>query len=396
MRRYRLALLALFLMTAPALAADWPTFRKDISRSGITDESLSLPLTQAWVFVSPFKPAPAFGPGYALHTNFEGGVEKRRIDFDRSDSTVAVGDSVFMGSVGDGKVYCLEAGTGKVKWTYLTGGPVRLAPTVDAGNVYVGSDDGWVYCLSAADGKEVWKFRAAPEDRRVIGLGKMVSLWPVRSSVMVDSGIAYFTAGIFPSEGVFIYAVDAKSGKLIWKNDSTGEQRLLQVCPQGYLLANKNQLVIPNSRLCPFVYDRATGRGPLLRLSIYYGGGTFAALDNAWLYTGWEGARAFRINAATLKSEGGNTECAGSFPGGQLVAAGGVVYSIGLPHGEGASKAIKAIRFTPPSADEPIVDPKQARRGKGAPAAAPADNGKELWSAAFEAPECIILAGKTL
>ncbi|MCE5276796.1 MAG: PQQ-binding-like beta-propeller repeat protein [Planctomycetaceae bacterium] len=403
MRAYRYVLAAvlmavpvLVLAADPAAAADWPTFRKDIARSGVTDESLSLPLTQAWVFVPPFQPHPAFGPGYPLHTNWEGGVEKRRIDFDRADSTVAVGDSIYFGSVGDGKVYCLDAATAKVKWAYPTGGPVRLAPTVDAGNVYVGSDDGWIYCLSAADGKEVWKFRAAPEDRRVIGLGKMVSLWPVRSSVMVDSGIAYFTAGIFPSEGVFLYAVDAKTGKLIWKNDSTGEQRLLQVCPQGYLLANKNQLVVPNSRLCPFIYDRATGKGPLLRLSIYYGGGTFAALDDAWLYTGWEGARAFRINTTNLKSEGGNTECAGSFPGGQLVADSGRVYSCGLPHGEGVSKAVKAIRFTPPPSDGPPVNEKEARRGKGGAAAAPAENGKELWSAAMEAPECIILAGKTL
>jgi len=32
---------------------------------------------------------PAFGTGYPHVTNWEGGVEKRRIDFDRSDSVVA-------------------------------------------------------------------------------------------------------------------------------------------------------------------------------------------------------------------------------------------------------------------------------------------------------------------
>ncbi|MCE5325403.1 MAG: PQQ-binding-like beta-propeller repeat protein, partial [Planctomycetaceae bacterium] len=238
--------------------------------------------------------------------------------------------------------------------------------------------------------------RAAPDDHKVVGNGRLISLWPVRTGVLVDRGVAYFSAGIFASEGVFLYAVDAKSGKLVWKNDSCGEQRLLQVCPQGYLLANKNQLVVPNSRLCPFVYDRATGKGPLMRLSIYFGGGSFAALDGVWLYTGWEGARAFRINTTNLKSEGGNTECAGSFPGGQLVAGQGMVYSVGLPHGEGASKAVKAYAFTPPPADGPAVDEKEARRGKGTPAAAPADNGKEVWSAPMEGAESIILAGKTV
>ena len=231
---------ALFLaiaMCLPAQAEDWPTFRRDISRSGITDEDLPLPLVESWVFKCRYAPKPAFGHGYPLGTNWEGGVEKRRIDFDRADSTVAVGKSVFFGSVGDGKVYCLDAATGKVRWTHATGGPVRLAPTVYEGKVYVGSDDGWVYCLAAADGKEVWKFRAAPEDHRVIGNGYVVSLWPVRTGVMVDSGIAYFASGIFISEGVFLYAVDAGTGKLIWINDRAYENRMNALSPQGYLLA---------------------------------------------------------------------------------------------------------------------------------------------------------------
>lgn len=92
----------------------------------------------------------------------------------------------------------------------ITGGPVRLAPAVVDGRVYVGSDDGCAYCLDASDGSVVWQFRAAPEDRRVLRHGRMISLWPLRSGILVEDGVAYLAAGIFPAEGVFLFALEAK------------------------------------------------------------------------------------------------------------------------------------------------------------------------------------------
>jgi len=217
--------LLLAAMAGVCTAADWPTFRNDTARSGVTNEKLPLPLSESWVFAERFKAEAAFGPGYPHGTNWEGGVEKRRIDFDRADSAVIAGGKVYFGSVGDGKVYCLSAADGKVVWTFPTGGPVRLAPAVHDGKVYFGSDDGYVYCISAADAKVVWQFRAAPDDLHVVGNGSMISLWPVRTGVLVDNGVAYFGAGIFAAEGVFLYAVDAKTGKQIWRNDTGSEMR---------------------------------------------------------------------------------------------------------------------------------------------------------------------------
>jgi len=52
----------------------------------------------------------------------------------------------------------------------------------------------------------------------------MLSLWPLRTGVLVDEGVAYFGAGIFPAEGVFLYAVDADEGREIWRNDAGGEE----------------------------------------------------------------------------------------------------------------------------------------------------------------------------
>ncbi len=55
--------------------------------------------------------------------------------------------------------------------SFFTGGPVRLAPSVENGRVYAGSDDGNVYCLGADDGRLIWRFQVAPESRDVVGGG---------------------------------------------------------------------------------------------------------------------------------------------------------------------------------------------------------------------------------
>ena len=124
----------------------------------------------------------------------------------------------------DNKVYALDAVTGQELWSFFTGGPIRLAPMVSKGKVFVGSDDGFAYCLNAQNGKLTWKVRGGPNNKQLLGSGKMISRWPIRTGVLVDSDIAYFGAGIFPHENVYLCAVKADDGTVIWKNDSISEQ----------------------------------------------------------------------------------------------------------------------------------------------------------------------------
>ena len=275
----------------PALAGDWPTFRHDIARSGITSERLQLPLTPAWIFASRHKPEPAWGDPKSVP--IEDILELRRVHFDDAFQVVASAEAVYFGSSANNNVYCLEAGTGRVRWTRITGGPIRLAPTLFEGRVYVASDDGHVYCLDAADGKQRWKFRAAPEDRRVLGHGKMISLWPSRTGVLVDDGIAYFSAGVFPAERVFLYAADAVDGRILWCNNTTGEKPQSRISPQGYLLASPTTLYAPNGRVSPAAFDRRDGR---LLYETSFGktvGGSYALLAGNHVYTGTEEMVAF-------------------------------------------------------------------------------------------------------
>lgn len=54
--------------------------------------------------------------------------------------------------------------------------------------VLFGSRDGWVYCLQASDGQLVWRFRAAPEERKMMAFEQLESTWPVHGSVLVQKG----------------------------------------------------------------------------------------------------------------------------------------------------------------------------------------------------------------
>ncbi len=272
------------------LTDDWPTYQHDQARSGITVEALQPPLWQQWTFVPSHPPAPAWGDPQPKPV--EGQLELPRVRFDDAFHVAVVGDAVYFGSSADNCVYSLEASSGLIRWSVTMGGPVRLAPTVWQGKLYVGADDGYAYCLDASDGSLLWKFRGAPTDERVLGHGKLISLWPIRTGVLVDSGIAYFGAGIFPGEGLYLYAVGAEDGKLLWRNDNYDRGQTRGISPQGYLLASADNLFMPAGRAAPAAFARESGRFLYQRSSNWrlYGlfGGSYALLAGEHLYGGTE------------------------------------------------------------------------------------------------------------
>lgn len=291
MIRLARAIVAVLAVAVPitAWANDWPTYRHDNSRSGVTAETLKPPLEQCWVFRPRHQPEPAWGePNPRPVGGWYGQTELRRVHFDDAFQVAISGGKVYFGSSADGKVTALDAASGRERWSVITGGPVRLAPTVWREKVYFGSDDGFVYCLGADDGAERWRFHAAPSGSKVLGSGKMISLWPVRTGVLVDDDTAYFGAGIFPAEGVSMYAVDAEDGKLKWCNDACGDAPQSRMSPQGYLLASESRLFTPLGRVSPAAFDRKDGRLLYEAYIEHIIGGTNATLADNQLFTGTE------------------------------------------------------------------------------------------------------------
>ncbi len=280
----RFMLMQLILLCAlcsrAAMAEDWPTYNHDVARSGVTNETLPADLHEVWVYRSPHPPRVAW-PGPAKWDGWNKVYDlKDRTNFDAAFPVVVAGDRAYFGSNVDDKVYCLDAATGEQRWAFYTEGPVRLAPTVVDGRVYVGSDDGHVYCLDAVSGELIWKHRPGPEDRRLIGNGRMISAWPVRTGVVVMDGVAYCCAGVFPSESVYLCAIDAATGRQLWRTSMT------DLPAQGYMLASATRLYVTTGRDRPVVFRRENGERIFQMTGGRGDGGTYALLTGDTLIYG--------------------------------------------------------------------------------------------------------------
>ena len=131
---------------------DWPTYGGDHARSGIQTDRLAPPLQLAWQFVPKQPPRPAW-QGEAKWDGWNKVYDlKHRQDFDHAFHIVGDEDALYFGSSSEDKVICLGAQDGKIRWTFFTEGPVRLAPTLIGESLFVGSDDGHIYRLRATDG----------------------------------------------------------------------------------------------------------------------------------------------------------------------------------------------------------------------------------------------------
>ncbi len=216
---------------------DWPTYRANNQRNAASKATVTeTHPRQAWSYRS---------------------EQSRKIT-----APTTAGAYVFLGRE-DGKVQCIDAATGEPKWEFVTAGPVLQPPTIWEGRAYVGSGDGWVYCLEALTGRMLWRFRAAPVERKIMVYGKLCSTWPVNSGVLVHDGVAYAAAGIIDRDGTYVYALDAKTGKLVWENNTTAhlDPSLRKgVSAQGTLAVARGRLwLAAGNQMSPAPFDLKTG-----------------------------------------------------------------------------------------------------------------------------------------
>jgi hypothetical protein len=232
-------------------------WRCDAGRTGTSPQSVPEQLHLVWTLKLP-PLVPAFWQ-----------QRQERLGFDAGYEPVVLGKRMFIGSNRNDSVIALDTETGNELWRFFADGPIRFAPVAWEDKLYVGSDDGQLYCLGAADGRVAWKIRVPPSNRKVIGNGRLISVWPVRGGPVVADGVVYFAAGIWPFEGVFVCAADARTGKALWVNDRTGSMYVVYPhnapsfggpSPQGYLLVRGDELVVPCGRAFPAFFDRHSGK----------------------------------------------------------------------------------------------------------------------------------------
>jgi len=269
----------LALVFAGPVLADWPAYRGDHGRRGYNPDALGMPLQLQWVNhlappPDPAWPKPARGSLWQNLSHIEA-----RVTDDIAYQPVIVDGRVLFGSSANDHLYCLDVATGEVAWAFVADAPIRYAPEVVNGRVYFGSDDGLVRCLSLEDGALLWDYRpgAGSGGDLIPGNGRLISPWPIRTGVLVDDGVVYACAGLFPSQGTYAVALNAEDGGLVWRTD-LGEQS-----PQGYLLASSDTLFVPTGRSNPFAINKKTGA---VGRSFGTPGGTYAVLADDALIAG--------------------------------------------------------------------------------------------------------------
>jgi len=204
--------------------ASWPTFRHDNSRSNYIRSEIPLKLESVWntKIGGPAKPA-----------SIRAGVA-------RLTSLVSAEGRLYVAQPETHTVFCLDSDTGKILWSYQTGGRVDSPPSICNGIVVFGCRDGWVYALRASDGELVWRFRAAPKDLRLVEDDQVASVWPVHGSVLIENSaegspsadtgenegtegktssnsgvVVYFAAGrsSYLDGGIYLYKLELETGK---------------------------------------------------------------------------------------------------------------------------------------------------------------------------------------
>ncbi len=260
----------------------WPMQRGDAERSGYTPDALPDAMTLHWEWQDNGRPQPAWSG------------RDTRMPFDAVYHPVVADGRVFLGSSANDKVYALDARTGAQLWVFYAEGPIRFAPACWRDRVFVGSDDGMLYCLDAARGRVLWQVRAGPGPDRVLGNGRMISRWPVRGGPVVRDDTVYFAAGIWPSEGVYVLALDALTGRVKWRNYDSGNLRIPQphgdmahsgISAQGYLAADADRLYVPSGRAVPAVFGRTNGALQYFHLAANpKSGGADMFVADGWMF----------------------------------------------------------------------------------------------------------------
>lgn len=241
------AILGLVVLAGDAKAHDWPTWRFDAGRTGATPEQLPAKLYPQWTLQ-----LPVLQPAWP---------EDERLQFDADYEPVVVGQTMLVASSRNDAVSAFDLSTGKLKWRTFADGPIRFAPIALGKFVLFGADDGFFYVLDLQTGLLKSRWQVAPSNNRVLGNDRLISVWPVRGGpVHIDDRI-FFTAGVWPFEGTFLYEIDAKKlaasdGRLT--RDLVRVTTLRDRTPQGYLVADDSKLLVPCGRAEVAVLDRRT------------------------------------------------------------------------------------------------------------------------------------------
>lgn len=220
-------------------------------------------------------------PSYAVNAKYPG-VKKLWEFQDQSDigSGLAIGKGLAVAANTNGDLYALDLKSGKKRWSFNTGGKIYSTPAISGDYVVVGSSDNNIYCVSLADGKQVWKYATekavlgspvienntvyiggSDGHFRAINLqsGQLVWDFAEVKGFVVTRPLIYEDKIFFGCWGHDFYALDKKTGALVWKWNNGNANRMFSPAACYPVASNGRVFIVAPDRFMT-AFDAATGK----------------------------------------------------------------------------------------------------------------------------------------
>lgn len=133
----------------------------------------------------------------------------------------AEGDFLYI-TTSFGDVWCVEAQTGKSVWTKSLETPIRAAPTVFGGRVFVVTVNNEIFALETKSGDELWDYAGIVEPSSILG-GSAPAACAQAVVVALTSGE--------------IYCLSPESGRVLWSDTMTPALRIDTVSSIAHIRA---------------------------------------------------------------------------------------------------------------------------------------------------------------
>ena len=195
---------------------DWPTFARMGSRINATTESIIPPLTLDWEYDITGgigNGSPLIVDSLLIIGNLRGELYAINAYTGKRRGWVNLGGAIQGSPVVDGSTVIVPSSNsrqsliaynlfeGKLTWEREYG-DIEVSPLLLDQKIYVGNTQGVFYCVDRASGEMVWKYEIL-ENTKLKG---------IRSSPASEG-----KAVIFGAEDGNVYALDAETGKLRWR-----------------------------------------------------------------------------------------------------------------------------------------------------------------------------------
>lgn len=210
-------------------------------------------------------------------------------------STPAVGKGIVVVGSSDNNIYALDLKSGQKRWSYKCGKSVLGSPAIMSGIVYIGASDNCFRALNLRTGALVWKYSGikgfieakpfADKEQVVIGdwantlysfnpkSGKLQWSWSNNGSRMLSP------AAVFPvkANGKIIiatpervtYAIDAKSGRQLWRARGGRESVGLSPDKNTYYVKTMLDTVFAYSTKNTIPFQQADGKEGILPETVW-------------------------------------------------------------------------------------------------------------------------------